>query len=120
MNYKRDYIYAYTIFSICYDIINAGTQGKISKYLEDKKSGIYIALILVLAGIINLVFTFQYILDIKKDNCNCSESVFREMMFALAIIRTCVIGITIISAVSAGYLFYILFYNTSSTKLKKK
>ena len=53
MNYKRDYIYAYTIFSICFDIINAGTQGKISKYLEDKKSGIYIALILLLAGIIN-------------------------------------------------------------------
>ena len=46
-----------------------------------------IAILLLIGGIINVVYTIQFVEDMKKKNCNCSKSVFREMMFILAILQ---------------------------------
>ena len=50
----------------------------------------------MIAAIMNLVFTIQYVDEMKKINCDCSESVFREMMYILAIINACVWALSIL------------------------
>ena len=46
-----------------------------------------LAILLLIGGVINVVYTIQFVQDMKKKNCECSKSVFREMMFILAILQ---------------------------------
>ena len=59
--------------------------------------------------LVNIVFTIQYVDEMQKINCDCSESVYRTMMYILAIINACVWGLSILIFI---YLFYII--NSSS------
>ena len=45
-----------------------------------------INLIFMVISITNYVFTIQYVQQMKKENCNCSESVYRTMMYIFSII----------------------------------
>ena len=69
--------------------------------------------------ILNIVFTLLYIDEVKKANCDCSESVFRDMMFVLSIIQACMYGITFISSLYITFLFASLSKEMSSITLKK-
>jgi hypothetical protein len=71
--------------------------------------------ILFAAAIVNMVFIFQYVEEMKKINCECSESVYRDMMFVLAILQAISIGLIVLLSVQVGYTFSQL----SSSNIKK-
>jgi len=39
------------------------------------------------ASILNVIFTIQYVNDLKKQKCDCSDSFIRNLMYILAIIQ---------------------------------
>jgi hypothetical protein len=89
MNYKRTYIMYYHIFSIAVGFItllSGISGGNIAEYIAKTSFAIPLIVLLTTAGITNVVFTLMYVEELKKDNCECSESVFRTMMYILSII----------------------------------
>jgi len=105
INYKRHYIFAFTIFSLFFSSANLLLSNKIRNYLEKTP--------------VLLVFTLLYIDEVKKANCDCSESVFRDMMFVLSIIQACMYGITFLSSLYITFLFASLSKEMSNITLKK-
>ena len=100
MNDKRTYIYFYTWFIIFFNIFAMSSYYSISflrKYL-------LITYVLIMASILNIIFTLQYIEELKKNNCNCSKSIIRDMMFIVSTIRLFVWIILFL-------LIFVLFYS---------
>jgi hypothetical protein len=116
INYKRHYIFAFTIFSLFFSSANLLLSNKIRNYLE--KTPVLLVLLTALT-ILNIVFTLLYIDEVKKANCDCSESVFRDMMFVLSIIQACAYGITFLSSLYITFLFASLSKEMSNITLKK-
>jgi hypothetical protein len=56
-----------------------------------------ISIILVIAGIINIVYTIEFVQDMKKQNCKCSESMIRDLMFIIVILQIGVWGILLLT-----------------------
>jgi uncharacterized membrane-anchored protein len=79
----------YHIFSIAVGFItllSGISGGNIAEYIAKTSFAIPLIVLLTTAGITNVVFTLMYVEELKKDNCECSESVFRTMMYILSII----------------------------------
>jgi hypothetical protein len=92
LNFKHDYIFYFTIVNLCYVIVNA-TIG----YLPVVKMiQLIIGIPIFIASIANLIFTIQYIDDLRQKKCDCSESIIREGMYILAIINLCAMIIIIL------------------------
>jgi len=101
LNSKRTFIFAYTIFSLLFGIPQLFTD-KVTKFLTKYPAAIFGLSILMIS---NIVVTLLYIEDIKKANCKCSESVFRDMMYYLAIINACLYALGGLMALYALYMF---------------
>ncbi len=71
-------------------------------YIVKSPYGVPIVSVLAAAVITNIVFTLMYIEELKKDNCECSESVFRTMMYILSIIAAAVWGLTLLLGLIFG------------------
>ena len=111
-NFKRNYILGFTSLSLLLTI---------SKFLF-KEYKVFVKILLIIyipwfiATITNIIFTLQYVTELKKTKCECSESVYRELMFILAIINTVVISFSLL------ILLFILIQmpNFFSSKMFKK
>lgn len=88
MDFKRKYIMFYTGIFIVYSIL--------SNFIAPAFfiSFAYLTLpVILVAGIINVVFTLQYVHQLQADNCKCSESVYRDILYAVGIINAASYGI---------------------------
>ena len=79
LTFQRNYIYYYTIVIFIISLVSILFQNKIK--------GLSIQIILLLASIINIAYTIEYVEDMKKQNCKCSESIIRDLMFIIAILQ---------------------------------
>jgi hypothetical protein len=86
LNFKRNYILGFTSLSLLLSISNLLFREY--KHFINFKLLIYIPW--VIAIITNVIFTIQYVNELKKIKCECSESVAREIMYILAILRAIV------------------------------
>jgi hypothetical protein len=43
------------------------------------------------------VYTIEYVQDMKKQNCKCSESMIRDLMFIIVILQICVWSILLLT-----------------------
>lgn len=102
MNYKRTYIMFFHIFGLAFGAANLLSGNGVAEYIAKSSFVMPILSVLVLAIITNVVFTLQYVEELKKDNCDCSESVFRTMMYILSIISAAVWGLTILLGIIFG------------------
>ena len=97
LTFQRKYIYYYTILLFGINLISLFFQEKI------KELSVVIlpfSIFLLIAGIINIVYTIEYVNDMKKQNCKCSESLIRDLMFILAILQSFVIIIFFLTIIS--------------------
>ena len=96
LNFKHHYIFYFSFISLFYALMNfAFSSSKIYKIFV-----LFIAIPLMIGSIINIIFTIQYVNDLKDKNCNCSESINREIMYIVAIIRASVLVLTILILIS--------------------
>lgn len=108
LNFKHDYIFIFTCGVFLIGLLNLLFRD----FRMFKIFMFIIAIPYIIAAIVNLVFTIQYVDEMTKINCDCSESVFRTMMYILAIINACVWGLTII------IMIYILSFIDKENKNK--
>jgi len=102
MNYKRTYIMYYHIVGLVVGSITLLTGDKMHEYIAKSSLAIPIILVLTVAAITNVVFTLMYVEELKKDNCECSESVFRTMMYILSIISAVTLGLSLLLGLMLG------------------
>lgn len=96
LNFKHHYIFYFSCISLLYALMNfAFSSLKIYKIFV-----LFIAIPLMVGSIINIIFTIQYVNDLKDKNCNCSESINREIMYIVAILRASVLVLTILILIS--------------------
>ncbi len=81
MDWRRNYIVFYLILSIIYAL---------SAFFLDRDSIPLIQTLMVVFGLINVVVTLQYVHKLKKEKCECSESLYREIMMFVAIFNAIV------------------------------
>jgi hypothetical protein len=92
LNFKHDFIFIFSCIALSIGFLNILFSG----FRMFKIFMLIIFIPYMIAAIMNLVFTIQYVDEMKKINCDCSESVFREMMYILAIINACVWALSIL------------------------
>ena len=97
LTFQRNYIYYYTIIIF---IINAVTIFFQKKLKELALVILPISIMLLIAGIVNIIYTFEYVNDMKKENCKCSDSIIKDLMFILAILQSFVIIIFFLTIIS--------------------
>ena len=102
MNYKRTYIMSFHIFGLAFGAANLLTGNGVAEYIVGSRYAIPVVLMLTVAIITNVVFTLMYVEELKKDNCDCSESVFRTMMYILSIISAITWGLVILLGIIVG------------------
>jgi hypothetical protein len=111
LNFKHQYIFIFTCIALLIGVLNILFRS-IHMF---KMFMLIISIPYFIAAIVNLVFTIQYVDEMKQINCNCSESVYRTMMYILAIINACVWSLSLLIFI---YLFWII-NNSSKNKLLK-
>ena len=97
LTFQRNYIYYYTILIF---IINAITIFFQKKLKDISLAILPISIMLLIAGLVNIIYTFEYVNDMKKQNCKCSESIVRDLMFIFAILQSFVIIIFFLTILS--------------------
>jgi hypothetical protein len=102
MNYKRTYIMFYHIFGLVFGSAQLLSGGKLVEYIVESRYAMPFLSVLVIAIITNIVFTLMYIEELKKDNCECSESVFRTMMYILSILAAALWGLILFFGLMLG------------------
>ena len=105
LTFQRNYIYYYTISFFIINVLNL---------FFHKTIILPIQIILLLAGIINIVYTIEYVEDMKKQNCNCSESIIRDLMFIIAVLKISVYIIFIL------IILFIFLFKISNLRIKLK
>ena len=115
LNFKHDYIFYYTCFALAIGISNIifGTFPAMRMFM------LFIIFPYAIAGLANLIFTIQYVDELKKINCDCSVSVFRTMMFILAILSICIWGLSLLTFVFVFFMARHLFNKKNMKKLLK-
>ena len=76
MDWRRHYIVFFMIISVVYAAVISFVQ---------KESMPLIQTMMFVIGLLNVVFTLQYVNKLKKEKCKCSESVYRDVMMFVSI-----------------------------------
>ena len=104
---KRAYILGFNSFLIAFNLfvlVMGGTEGIIALY--QKFPILYLVPVLLIAGsVTNVIFTLQVIDDMKREKCACSDSVYRDIMYILAILQALTWSILVLVMVVVGGLF---------------
>uniref|UniRef100_A0A6C0ETK6 Uncharacterized protein n=1 Tax=viral metagenome TaxID=1070528 RepID=A0A6C0ETK6_9ZZZZ len=82
LNYKRLYIFGFNIILIVYSLFFLFSKYNVGNFP-------ILGLLLFIAEFISIIFTILFINDLKKQNCRCSVSLMRTIMFIIAIIQVC-------------------------------
>lgn len=93
---------SYHIFALVIGSATLLSGDKILEYIAKSSLAIPVILLLTVAAITNVVFTLMYVEELKKDNCECSESVFRTMMYILSIINAVTLGLFLLLLLMMG------------------
>lgn len=103
MDWRRQFIIFYLVLSIVYTL---------TTFFIDPASLPLLQTIIVVLGIVNVIYTLQYVNKLKKIKCECSESVYRDVMTFIAIFNA------ILYALLLTLLVYFLFSMATYAKNK--
>lgn len=90
LDWRRHFIIFYAFFSL----ILAATA----------MSGLNIPSLKLLSfilGIVNIIFTIEYVHKLKTEKCACSESIAREVIYIAAFINIGIVALVVLHAASA-------------------
>ncbi len=75
-NWRRKFIIFYLIFVLAYSVIIILVPQTLPPIIQ---------FVLLSLGVANIIITIQYVYKLKKDKCECSESIMREILYFIAI-----------------------------------
>lgn len=106
MGYKRTYILGYSAVAIVYGLfMSIVGADKVTPILFKNTLLLALFALVGVAGIVNMVFTLMFVEEMKKKNCDCSESVYRDMMYVLAILQAISVGLVALFGGYTGYMY---------------
>ena len=76
MDWRRNYIMFFFVITILYVA---------SAFFISRETLPILQVIITVFGLLNVVFTLQYVHKLKKEKCECSVSIYREVMMVVAI-----------------------------------
>jgi apolipoprotein N-acyltransferase len=115
MDYKRTYILTYLVINALFVILNLFTN--VFKYTSNNKISSFLMSIYSLGGIVNISFIIQYVNMLKAKKCECSESIYRDLMYIVAVIDALVLGLALL------LVFYVVSFSAKDKfklSLKKR
>jgi hypothetical protein len=83
---KRAYILGFNLFTIAlglFSIFIGGNKALSRIFLTYPL--LYIALLV--ATLVNVAFTIQFVNEMKRENCACSDSIFKDVLYVLALMQ---------------------------------
>ena len=118
LTFQRNYIYYYTITIIIFNLLSIFFQDKLKNL--NFNFLLFLPILIVIAGIINIIYTIEYVNDMKKQNCECSESLIRDLMFIIAILQISAFILVILTIVSIiGFKIDLNKYISSPLNMRK-
>ena len=86
---KRSYILGFNSFLIAFNLFILGIGGaEVLASFYRKYPILYLVLFgLIIATLVNVAFTIEFVNDMKREKCACSDSVFKDIMYILSIIQ---------------------------------
>jgi hypothetical protein len=106
-NWRRDYIIVYLAVSILLATVHFIMMASSSGTDDVRKVIILPPLLMFVLGWLYVIFTLQYVDKLRKDKCECSESVYRIIMETIAIINALVVTVSLLISVSAAVVLYV-------------
>lgn len=103
MDWRREYIIFFIALTVVYALV--------SLFMGPQQIPV-IQFTLFILGILNVIFVIQYVNRLKKEKCECSESVYREIMYVIAIIRAALYGLMLLLLILL--LFSMMSYQRSA------
>jgi hypothetical protein len=110
-NWKRTYIKYYTVFIITYIIVSV-----LYLFITDKNIEVVLSVnfITLIAEIIYIIVSIQYVSELKNIKCECSNDYIRDIILLYSIILASLFGLSLLIGV---YVFIILYINNKTYKL---
>jgi hypothetical protein len=103
MDYKRTYILAFMIINFIITFISLFSD----IFINPTTAVNLFLIILGIGSIINIVFIIQYVAMLKNKQCNCSESVYRDIMYYWSIIDAILLGMILLQII---FFMFLLFF----------
>jgi len=99
MNFKRKYILYFTTVNLVFLVLslltNVFTNLKKNKQLYSVFKTVY-----SLSSLLNIFYTIQYVNELKRINCDCSDDMVRDVMYIFSVIDAFMVFISFIMVVS--------------------
>ena len=105
MDWRRSYIIFFFIVSILYAV---------SAFFISRESFPILQTLMTVFGLMNIVFTMQYVHKLKKEKCECSASIYREVMFVVAIFNAVLYSMLLVIIIF--FLFTMLSYAKKASR----
>ena len=103
---KRGYILGFNSFLIVFNLFvlaMGGIDGVVSFY--NKYPFLYLIYFALLVGtLVNVSFTIEFVNEMRREECACSDSVFKDIMYILSIIQAVTWSILFVVSVVIGAL----------------
>ena len=111
MNFKRNYILGYNAVYITNTVVTLFMGMPAIFRLHAKYPLLWlISFIFFIGAIVNVVFVIQFVNELKREDCACSDSVYKDVMYILSILSGILLGVIVLSYVflfsSLGYELY--------------
>jgi hypothetical protein len=112
MNFKRNYILGYNAAQITYSAVALfmGMPAIFALYVKYPLLWL-IPFIFFIGAIVNVVFVIQFVNELKREDCACSDSVYKDVMYVLSILHAIVLG--------AALLLYVFLFSSLGYELYK-
>jgi hypothetical protein len=107
MDWRKNFIVFFLVLSIVYTL---------STFFIDRDSLPLLQSIMVITGIVNVILALQYINRLKKEKCECSESMYRDILYLVSIFNAILYSLLIVLLI---YFFFSMATYSQSTKTPK-
>jgi hypothetical protein len=103
MDYKLTYILAYLVINALVVILHLFTN--VFKYTSNNNIASFLMSIYSVGGIVNIAFIIQYVNMLKAKKCECSESIYRDILYISSIIDALTLGLSLL------LVFYVVLFS---------
>lgn len=98
MTFKRKYILYFNCVNLVLFILSLTEI--MSVFKKNKNLYSIFRTIYLVSLILNIVYTIQYVNELKRNNCDCSEDIRRDVMYYFSIIDAIIIFISFVVTIS--------------------
>jgi hypothetical protein len=94
LNWRRQYIIAFIFISFVWNIVNL--------VMPSLSQNVLLALIMLVLFLMFIAFTIQYVDNLKKQKCECSKEITRDIMYVYSWIMVALIGLAVMVPILMG------------------